>query len=86
MKRIVIGTHAQCMSVIKRSNEMGNEGYDYFELRPATFDEYIEYIGSKKANEQFDQVYFYENSRHLKHLEENNLFILFLYRDKQLRL
>ena len=86
MKRIVIGTHSQCMSVIRRSNEMGIEGYDYFELRPTTFDEYMECVGSTEAKKRFSQVYFYKNSKHLEHLDNDNLFILFLYRNKQLEL
>lgn len=81
MKRIVVGTHAQCMSVVKQSERMGVEGYDYYEMHPTTYEELKEQIWPFK-NEVGRNMCFNPETAN-KHFDKGNLYTLTLFRDDQ---
>ena len=81
MKRIVIGTFNQCMSIIKKSEKMGDEGYDYYDLHETTIDERVLAVDNTIGK----KVSFYANTDRDKHRQNGNLYTLTLYRDNETR-
>jgi len=85
MKRIVVGTFAQCMCVINRSEKLGDEGYDYYEMSPTT-DEERTLATDATAGKRiaYNSTRGFTN-KHLKYQLSHNLFTLTLYRDNEAR-
>ena len=85
MKRIVIGSFAQCMEVVSKSEHYGC--YDFYEMAETTKQEYSKYVQgwrqtsrNKQTKDPDDVVY---NRARVKHFwETGNLYTLCLYADK----
>lgn len=82
MKRITIATFAQCMSIVKQSEAMGDEGYDYYELHETTEEELK--VAKQAVNSIGRSILYFSNKSQF-HFENNNLYTLTLYRDNETR-
>jgi len=77
MKRIVIGSHPQCMSIVKKSERMKENGYDYYEVYPTTNEEYESFIGDyKRVGEGV--TYFHKTAP--KFWKKGELYTLILHK------
>jgi len=81
MKRIVVGTWAQCMKIIHLSEKMGDNGYDCYALEESSDLE----IENAITQEIGKKISFYYESDRWKHHLDGNLFTLTLYRDNKIR-
>ena len=85
MKRIVVGTWAQCVCVINRSEKLGDEGYDYYEMEPTTDEERTLATDATAGRRIAYNSTRSSTNKHLKHQLAHNLFTLTLYRDNNTR-